>query len=177
MPTFITIRPYASIEALEAGSALLADTLSKFGIVKRMMTYIFEVAGQGIVSASCYEAPSLEALQQLERDANLPVGMVRPVILDRRDGAGSHSTSMTTYVVDRGEVCARDDVNAVSERSAAAEAALAGELKRMEAWLYEDNDQVKMLSVYQAKNKRAIRKHAELARIPIVEIFRARIAP
>lgn len=178
MQTYMTMRPYSNEQELEEGSLRLKAVLDSLGIANRVMTYIFEMPGQGLIAASCYEAESPEAMVKLQEQAELPVGMVRPATLVRSEGAGVHGErSMTTYVVNRGKVCAPDEVETFAEQSEAAERASDGNVRRMEVWLYNDDDQVGMLSVYQAKNTREIRKHAEAAGLPIVDIFKARIAP
>lgn len=178
MQTFMVIRAYDSEKDLEDGSVRLARTIKSLGIMKRLMTYIFQVPGQGLATASCYEAEDAQAMAKMQELAELPVGMVRPVRLIRTVGAGVHGEKpMRTYVVNRGKVCLPDEVDSVGERSTSAEEAMEGALKRMEAWLYDDDDKVAMLSVYQSKSIRAIRKHSELANLPVVDIFEARIAP
>jgi hypothetical protein len=177
MPTYISLRPYPSYKDLAESSARLDATVDPLGIVKRMLTYVFEVQGQGLVAASCYEAPDMDAMTEMARKADLPEGMVRTVLLDRQEGAGVHGPkSHRTYVVNRGKVCSQEDLEKISERSLAAEAQLTDELKRMETWMYDDDDQVGMLSIYQSKSTKAIRHHAELADLPVVDIFEARIA-
>jgi len=42
--------------------------------------------------------------------------------------------------------------------------------------MYDDDNQVGMLSIYQSKRTKAIRHHAEVADLPVVDIFEARIA-
>ena len=178
MQTFMTVRPYSDEKELEDGSLRLKAVLDSLSIANRVMTYIFEIPGQGLVAASCYEAEDAATMAKLQEQAGLPVGMVRPATLVRSEGAGAHGErAMTTYVVNRGRVCAPDEVEAFAEQSETAEQASDGHVRRMEVWLYDDDDQVGMLSVYQAKNTRAIRKHAEEAGLPIVDIFEARIAP
>ncbi|MDA1298892.1 MAG: hypothetical protein O2868_02315 [Proteobacteria bacterium] len=180
MPTYMTVRPYASEKELEQGAARMKTALGTLGIVKRMMTYIFEVPGQGLVTASCFEAPDESALLEMQKIANLPEAMLRPVRLHRSEGAGVHAhpqKSLVTYVVNRGKVCAPDEVETIGQRSLDAEIQMGDGLKRMEAWLYDDEDQVAMLSVYQAKSVKAIHQHARLAGLPVIDIYKARIAP
>ncbi len=180
MPTFMTLRPYASEKELEQSAERMKAVLETLGIVKRMMTYIFEVPGQGLVTASCYEAPDASPLIEMQRLANLPEAMVRPVRLHRSEGAGLHAASqksLVTYVVNRGKVCTPEEVEATGQRSSDAEKEMGDQLQRMEAWLYDDEDQIAMLSVYQAKNAKAIHQHAKLAGLPVIDIYRARIAP
>jgi len=177
MPTYMSLRPYPSYKDLAESAARLDATVDPLGIVKRMLTYVFEVPGQGLVAASCYEAPDMSAMTEMARKADLPEGMVRTVLLDRQQGAGVHGPkSHRTYVVNRGKVGGQEDLEKIAERSTAAENQLTDELKRMETWMYDDDNQVGMLSIYQSKSTKAIRHHAELADLPVVDIFEARIA-
>ena len=178
MQTYMTIRPHSTEKELTDSSVRLKEVLGSLGIVNRVMTYIFEVQGQGLVAASCFEAEDDEAMAKLQDLAGLPEGMVRQATLVRSEGAGAHGEkSMTTFVVNRGKVCKPDEVDSFAEQSEKAEQASAGDVKRMEVWLYDDDDEIGMLSVYQAKNTQALRKHADAAGLPIVDIFKARIAP
>lgn len=178
MATYMSLRPYPSYKELEESSSRLQSTLDTLGIVKRMMTYVFEVPGQGLIVASCYEAPDMNTMVEMASKAGLPEGMVRTVLLNRQEGAGVHGPkARRTYVVNRGKVCSQEELEKVSERAAAAEDELSSELKRMETWMYDDDDQVGMLSIYQAKRTKSIRRHAEIADLPVVDIFEARIAP
>jgi hypothetical protein len=177
MPTYMSLRPYPSYKDLAESATRLDATVDPLGIMKRMLTYVFEVPGQGLVAASCYEAPDMSAMTEMAKVAGLPEGMVRAVLLDRQAGAGVHGPkSHRTYVVNRGKVCGQEDLEKIAERSTAAENQLTDELKRMETWMYDDDTQVGMLSIYQSKSTNAIRHHAELADLPVVDIFEARIA-
>jgi hypothetical protein len=177
MPTYMSLRPYPTDKELGESASRLETTLGSLGIVKRMLTYIFEVPGQGLIAASCYEAPDMNTMTEMATRAGLPEGMVRTVLLDRQEGAGVHGPkARRTYVVNRGKVCSQEDLEKVSERAAAVEDQLSDELKRMETWMYDDDDQVGMLSIYQSKSTKSIRRHAALADLPVVDIFEARIA-
>ena len=178
MQTFMTIRSYPNDQELLDSSVRLKEELDSLGIVKRVMTYVFEIPGQGLEAASCFEAEDMAAMDKLQEIAQLPDGMVRPATLVRSEGAGFHGDkSMTTFVVYRGRVCKPEEVDTFGAQSEQAEQDSGGDVRRMEVWLYDDQEEIGMLSVYQAKNQRALRKHAETSGLPIVEIFKARIAP
>jgi hypothetical protein len=174
MPSYMTIRPFPSEEELNAGWRRLRAALDANGIVNRIMTYVFEVPGQGIVGASCFDAPDAATIEELTAIADLPKAMVRPVLLDRKEGAGTLSGhGLKTYVVHRGKVCGHDELQSVADRTAAVEAEMADDLKRMETWLYDEDGGVGMLSIYQAKSTRVIDEHSKRSAIPIVAIYEA----